>query len=80
MAQIEEIVKTPPIRLQPTAHFMIRAIQRGIDDLSGLSALLGKLCQTKIGEEVAVKVGEHVFVAVRTKSDEAVLKTVYKRK
>lgn len=79
MAKIEE-VKTPPIRLQPTAHFLLRAIQRRVSDLSGLSSLIGKLCQAKIGEEVAVKVGEHVFVAIRTKGDEAVLKTVYKRK
>jgi len=79
MAKIKE-KKQSVLSLEPTEHFLIRAIQRKINDFSGLTSLMSELCQAKIGEEVAIESNKTVVVAKRINTDKAVLKTIYKRR
>ena len=79
MAKIKE-KKQSVLSLEPTEHFLIRAIQRKISDFSGLVSLMSELCQAKIGEEVAVEANKTVVVAKRVNADKAVLKTIYRKR
>ena len=79
MAEIKE-KKQSILLLEPTEHFLIRAIQRKISDFSGLASLMSELCQAKVGEEVAIESNKTVVVAKRVKPGKAVLKTIYKRR